>query len=259
MRVPLWKSDRNQIDLKTYNHMKLYIYILFGCGTMYGISNLATALEERRDAAVEQSEVAMDSPALSSARSSDLSSARSSQGLVSVAYAGGVEGESSSEKSDVLANNSDTLRTTSDIKEDIKENTVENVKGNVKVDVKADTKVDVKADTKVKEVTIDREVFAYSGAHRRDPFVSLLTTNDLRPLISEVRITTIAYDSEGRSSVAILRNIESGEQYRLQAGDNLGRMRVVRIDPKSVTFALDEFGYSRRETLVLSDSKEKRN
>lgn len=255
MRVPLWKSDRNQIDLKTYNHMKQYIYILFGCGTMYGISNLATALEERRDAAVEQSEVAIDSPDLSSARSSDLSSARSPQGLVSVAYAGGVEGESSSEKSDVLANNSGTLRATSDIKE----NTAENVKGNVKVDVKADTKVDARADVKVKEVTIDREVFAYSGAHRRDPFVSLLTTNDLRPLISEVRITTIAYDSEGRSSVAILRNIESGEQYRLQTGDNLGRMRVVRIDPKSVTFALDEFGYSRRETLVLSDSKEKRN
>jgi hypothetical protein len=36
------------------------------------------------------------------------------------------------------------------------------------------------------KVLINREVFQYEGSGRRDPFISLLTTSDLRPLLTEL-------------------------------------------------------------------------
>lgn len=107
-------------------------------------------------------------------------------------------------------------------------------------------------------VTFNREVFQYDADGRRDPFVSLLTSSEIRPTLSDLRLTTIAYDPLGRNSVAVLRDIGTKEQYRVKVGTSLGRMRVVRIDPKVVTFALEEFGFSRQETLAIGDTTIKR-
>lgn len=103
-------------------------------------------------------------------------------------------------------------------------------------------------------VTFNREVFQYSPSGRRDPFVSLVTSSTLRPTINDLRLTTVAFDPTGRSSVAVLRDLGTKEQYRVRVGSVLGRMRVVRIDPKTVTFALEEFGYARQETISMGDS-----
>lgn len=103
-------------------------------------------------------------------------------------------------------------------------------------------------------VTFNREVFQYNPAGRRDPFVSLIKSSEIRPLITDLRLTTIAYDPTGVGSVAVLRDIGTKEQYRVKVGSTLGRMRVVRIDQKAVTFALEEFGYGRQETLSMGDS-----
>jgi len=103
-------------------------------------------------------------------------------------------------------------------------------------------------------ITFEREVFRYSADGRRDPFVSLTKSNDLRPVLTDLRLTTVALDPTGRNSVAVLRDITTKEQYRVKAGSQLGRMRVVRIDQKSVTFAIEEFGFSRQETLAMGDS-----
>ena len=103
-------------------------------------------------------------------------------------------------------------------------------------------------------VTFNREVFRYDAAGRRAPFVSLITSSEIRPLITDLRLTTVAYDATGSGSVAVLRDLGTKEQYRVKVGSTLGRMRVVRIDPKSVTFALEEFGYGRQETLSMGDS-----
>lgn len=103
----------------------------------------------------------------------------------------------------------------------------------------------------------EREIFRYERAGRRDPFVSLMENGELRPLITEIRVTGIVYDESGRSSVAVLRDIGSKEQYRVRIGSSLGRMRVARIDRKSVTFTIEEFGFSRQETLQLSDDPNK--
>jgi hypothetical protein len=104
------------------------------------------------------------------------------------------------------------------------------------------------------ETVIHREVFEYNAGGRRDPFNSLLGTSDLRPLLIDLRLAAIAYDPNGRNSVAVLRDLTSKEQYRVQVGQTLGRMRVAAIGPRSVTFTIQEFGLSRQETLSMNDT-----
>jgi hypothetical protein len=107
------------------------------------------------------------------------------------------------------------------------------------------------ADTAPKAL-INREVFAYEGSGRRDPFVSLLTTSDLKPLLTDLKLTGVAYDPRGQNSVAVLRDVTSKEQYKVRVGQTIGRMRVAAIQPKVVIFTIEEFGYSRQELLPIA-------
>jgi len=107
------------------------------------------------------------------------------------------------------------------------------------------------ADTAPK-VLINREVFSYEGAGRRDPFVSLLTTSDLKPLLQDLKLVGVAYDPRGQNSVAVLRDVTSKDQYKVRVGQTIGRMRVAAIQPKAVIFTIEEFGYSRQELLPIA-------
>lgn len=107
--------------------------------------------------------------------------------------------------------------------------------------------------------TFNREVFSYDGAGRRDPFLSLLSTGELRPAFNDLKLVAVAYDPTGRKSVAVMRDVSTKDQYRVKVGQTLGRMRVAQIHPKSVTFTIDEFGYSRQDVLTLGDSTNMRN
>jgi len=100
----------------------------------------------------------------------------------------------------------------------------------------------------------EREVFYYERSGRRDPFTSLMSSSELRPLISDLKLVAVAYDPTGRNSVAVLRDLNTKEQYRIRVGLTLGRMRVSAINPKFVTFTIEEFGFSRQENLALGDS-----
>jgi len=104
------------------------------------------------------------------------------------------------------------------------------------------------ADTKVM-----RETFDYARDTRRDPFVSLMTTSDLRPTLTDLRLTGILYDLSGRRPVAILRDIAGG-QWRVTTGMTLGRMRVAQIKPKTIIFTIEEFGFNRQDSLILGDT-----
>ncbi len=99
-----------------------------------------------------------------------------------------------------------------------------------------------------------REVFYYERSGRRDPFASLMSSSDLRPLLSDLKLVAVAYDATGRNSVAVLRDLNTKEQYRIRVGHTLGRMRASAIHPKYVTFTIEEFGFSRQENLTLGDS-----
>ena len=103
------------------------------------------------------------------------------------------------------------------------------------------------------EVTFMREQFAYDDAGRRDPFHSLFASGDLRPVLTDLRLVAVIYDPTGRNSVAILRDVTTKDQYRVKTGQMLGRMRVTAILPKQINVVIDEFGYSRQESLALID------
>ena len=106
-----------------------------------------------------------------------------------------------------------------------------------------------KAGDTTSKVLITREVFQYEGDARRDPFVSLLTTKDLRPMLVDLKLVAIAYDPRGQNSVAVLRDVTSRDQYKVRVGQTIGRMRVAAIQEKAVIFTIEEFGYSRQEIL----------
>lgn len=106
--------------------------------------------------------------------------------------------------------------------------------------------------------SILREAYDYGKDGRRDPFVSLLTTNDLRPTMSDLRLTGILFDHTGRRSVATLRDVATNAQYRVTIGSTLGRMRIAAIRLKTVLFTIDEFGTTRQDSLVLGDSTKAR-
>ena len=101
------------------------------------------------------------------------------------------------------------------------------------------------------EVLINRESYAYPGSGRRDPFVSLMNTEELRPLLGDLKLVAVALDPTGRNSVAVLRDMSTKEQYRVKVGQEIGRMRVAAIHAKDVVFGIEEFGYSRQESLAM--------
>jgi hypothetical protein len=113
-------------------------------------------------------------------------------------------------------------------------------------------------DTTTPTTTIMRETYDYDASGRRDPFVSLLTTNELRPSMSDLRLTGILYDQAGGHSVATLRDLGTNAQYRVTVGSALGRMRVSAIRTKTVLFTIEEFGSSRQDSLVMGDSTKAR-
>jgi hypothetical protein len=113
-----------------------------------------------------------------------------------------------------------------------------------------------------RQMTVLREEFHYDDGGRRDPFVSLIGSSELRPMLSDLRLSVVVYDPRGASR-AVLRDISapptggakaSNIYYNVRVGQTLGRMRVVAIGPRSVTFQILEFGESRQETLTLTDS-----
>jgi hypothetical protein len=105
-------------------------------------------------------------------------------------------------------------------------------------------------------VALVREVFAYEGGGR-DPFVSLLKSGDIRPLLSDLKLVGIYYDQRYPArSVAVLRDLTNGKRYRAKAGDVLGRLKVTQIRPREIMFTVQEFGFERQESLQLAKREE---
>jgi hypothetical protein len=111
---------------------------------------------------------------------------------------------------------------------------------------------------RVRVPVIMREVFEYDQAGRRDPFFSLLTTAELRPTITDLKLVGILYDESGRRPVAIMRDVQNNTQYRVTTGMTLGRMRVSGIRRRAVIFTIEEFGLNRQDTLILGDTSKVR-
>ena len=105
-------------------------------------------------------------------------------------------------------------------------------------------------------IALAREVFAYEGGGR-DPFVSLLRSGDVRPLIADLKLVTVVYDGVYPArSVAVLRDVITSKRYRMKTGDIVGRLKITQIRPREVVFTVQEFGYERQQTLQLARQEE---
>lgn len=96
-----------------------------------------------------------------------------------------------------------------------------------------------------------REVYNYRGGSR-DPFSSLVTTSDVGPTITELRLVSVAYDPRGGNSIALVRQTGNPQIHRLRRGNQIGRLRVIQIRQYEVVFQVEEFGFERQEVLTLS-------
>ena len=97
-----------------------------------------------------------------------------------------------------------------------------------------------------------REVYSYEGGGR-DPFLSLLKSGDIRPLLSDLKLVGIYYDGRFTAcSVAVLRDVTNNKIYRVKPGDIIGRLKVTTIRPREIVFTVQEFGFERQESLQLA-------
>lgn len=110
--------------------------------------------------------------------------------------------------------------------------------------------------TRARVPVIMREAFDYDAAGRRDPFLSLMSSTELRPTIADLRLTGVLVHPT--RPVAVLRDIGTNTQYRVTLGSTLGRMRVALIKPRVVIFSIEEFGLNRQDSLVLRDTTKAR-
>ncbi len=109
------------------------------------------------------------------------------------------------------------------------------------------------ADAEEGSTGLVRETFVYRGAGR-DPFISLLKSGDVRPLVEDLRVTAITYNQAyPGNSVATLRDTSQvpPRRYTVRVGDQLGRLRIVDIRQREVVVVFDEFGVERQEVLRL--------
>jgi len=101
------------------------------------------------------------------------------------------------------------------------------------------------------KVTFEREVFTYVPGEV-DPFASPMETGAIRPLVSDLKVVGIIYDPAGHNSVAVMRDQSTSMQYRAKVGQVLGRARVTQIKPQEVVVTIEEYGFSRQESLKLN-------
>ena len=100
--------------------------------------------------------------------------------------------------------------------------------------------------------TMVRELYSYEGGGR-DPFLSLLKSGNIRPLLSDLKLVGIYYDGRFTArSVAVLRDVTNNKIYRVKPGDIIGRLKVTSIRPREIVFTVQEFGFERQESLQLA-------
>jgi hypothetical protein len=106
-----------------------------------------------------------------------------------------------------------------------------------------------RAPTVEPRLMIDREVFAYPGAGRRDPFRPLEVADGMGPLFEDLVLRGIIHAPPDQS-VALLATPD-GRIFRARRGAVVGNTRVLDITADRVVFAVDNFGVVRQQQLFL--------
>lgn len=121
----------------------------------------------------------------------------------------------------------------------------------------ADSTPEISPAERAEPVSIEgRESFSYTGGSR-DPFISLLLNSMVGPELPDLDLVAVYYDVRTPlNSVIVLREKIGAKKHTLRQGDRIGRIRVQSIRPKDVTFAIDDFGTERLQTVPLRTQEE---
>ncbi|MBA3893075.1 MAG: hypothetical protein H0X69_05195 [Gemmatimonadales bacterium] len=104
---------------------------------------------------------------------------------------------------------------------------------------------------KAREIEVMRETFAYAGG-TRDPFASLINGSSTGPEIGDLDLVGVYQDLRSKdNSVVVLREKATAKRHKMRVGDQLGRARLVQIQPRGAVFTIRDFGFERQETLSL--------
>lgn len=104
---------------------------------------------------------------------------------------------------------------------------------------------------KAREIEVMRETFAYGGG-TRDPFLSLINLTSMGPEIGDLELVGVYQNLRSRTnSIVVLREKVTLKRHKLRVGDQVGRARLVQIQPRDAVFTIQDFGYERQETLSL--------
>jgi hypothetical protein len=79
----------------------------------------------------------------------------------------------------------------------------------------------------------------------------------LRPFVEDLRVTSIIFDMRYPTrSVAVLRDITTGEGYQVRAGDTVGRLLISEVREYEVVVSVQDFGQSRQVVIPVGRRQE---
>ncbi len=104
---------------------------------------------------------------------------------------------------------------------------------------------------RAREIEVMRETFAYAGGNR-DPFNSLINAAKSGPEIADLDLVGVYQNLRSPAdNVVVLREKVGAKRHKLRVGDQVGRARLVRIQPRDAVFVIQDFGFERQVTLSL--------
>ena len=104
---------------------------------------------------------------------------------------------------------------------------------------------------RAREIEVMRETFAYAGG-TRDPFASLINSDRSGPEFADLELVGVYQNLRTpANSIIVVREKVTAKRYKLRAGDQVGRARLVQIRPRDAVFTIQDFGFERQETLSL--------
>lgn len=111
-------------------------------------------------------------------------------------------------------------------------------------------------------LVFEREVFSYPTFDRRNPFRTLLSSED-GPRFEQMRLEMILLSDEPGESIALLSagrigapasaegTVRRGETHRLRVGERWGNVRVIEIRETEIVVSVDEFGITEQRIMQL--------
>lgn len=100
-----------------------------------------------------------------------------------------------------------------------------------------------------------RERFVYPTSNRRNPFMSLLDSEESGPEFDNLDLVGVIFGGSA-GSVATLIDRATEKRHRVRRGDVVGNARVVEIRPDAVVFQVSRFGMTNSETLRIRKEEE---